>query len=191
MTRYTNRSCRRAVVAAAVALPFALGLLHAPTLPVEAQATGSNSAAVIRSWFDQRNQGDDRGAASLFAGTTYFVAAAPTLTCTAQAPCFDPESAWWSLQAAETGAHYCATVLSMQADGRTISGRYEERNDFRRARGIERTVATFTAEVQDGKIVSFQQWSDESDAQTAQNDAIAVGNAQAGTSLPTPDPACG
>jgi hypothetical protein len=185
-------SIRSLAIRPVLAIVLGVGLLgfHTHTTRVQAQGADPGRTGVILNWFAARNLGDDRAAAQMFADTTNFVSASSTSTCSMQTPCLDPESAWLELQSGDAGAHYCVTVTSIQANGSTVTGRYEVRSDISRSRGIEHTVNAFTADVRDGKIVSFLQWSDQADALTAQYTAIADGRAAAGAPIATPNPVC-
>jgi len=160
--------------------------------PARAQVADPSKAAVILNWYAARNHGDDDAAAALFADNAFFVGAALTGFCSVQSPCYDRASELRNLQTvAAATPNLCFTVTDIAVHGNIVTGRLEGRSDTNRRIGIEHTVATFLAEVQDSKIIAFVQRSDSGDPFTALRDAINAGTAQAGAPIPTPNPVCG
>jgi hypothetical protein len=88
-------------------------------------------------------------------------------------------------------ANRCWAIAEVQIAGNIVTGRFDIRSDAIRARGIERTISAFMAEVVDGKIAKIVQFDDTGDAQTVLFRAVVAGTLQPGTPLPTPEPACG
>jgi ketosteroid isomerase-like protein len=191
----TRRFVRLAAVSLVLAIVFGTGLvvqLRQHTNSAHAQVADPSRAQVILDWAAARNRSDNAATAALFADNTFYISAAPQ-SCTTQTPCYDRASVLQSLPnlAAALAGNACLTVTTIQVSGSIVTGRFEARNDAQRARGVERSVVAFMAEVRDGQIIAFVHRYDSADPQTALSTAIAAGTAQPGTPIPTPNSLCG
>ncbi|MHB8576453.1 MAG: hypothetical protein ACYDCQ_14110 [Dehalococcoidia bacterium] len=177
-----------------VGISLGVGLLGVQkrSQSAHAQVADPSRAQVILDFFADRNAGDDNAAAALFADNAFFVINSIFGDCSLHTPCYDRASILQDLQVVDTAqSNHCGTVTSIEVMGDIVTGRLEARNDPLRARGIERSVLGFMAEVQDGEMISFYLRPDLGDPQTALNAAIIAGRAQAEVPIPTPTPPCG
>jgi len=186
---------RLAAVSLVLAIVFGSGLvvqLRQHASAAQAQTGDLSRAQVILDWAAARYRADNAATAALFAENTFYITAA-AVGCTTQTPCYDRASVLQSLPSLEVAlkGHACLKVTTIQVRGSIVTGTFEGRNDGLRAEGIERTMAAFMAEVQDGQIIFFVHHYDTADPETALSIAIAAGTAQPGTPIPTPDSLCG
>ncbi len=134
-------------------LPVALGV-----------AAADDPATVLQRFTDARNRGDVAGAIALLADNVRFVEGP---TCSPDNPCIGPAAARPFLEHS-IPLHILLTATGTPlVSGMTVRQRFEVRGDPFTVGGIERFVGNTTVEVRDGKIASYLNVPDTSDAQTA------------------------
>jgi hypothetical protein len=174
------------LISAAVATGLQLGVQRA-----DAQSVDANRAAVLLQRFDALNRGDVDAYMAAVPMAPFAVGSGATGACSQATPCSDRDAIRAYVMPIMATPHLCETVTSIGVNGSIVTGRIEVRSDTARARGIERTVSWFMADVRDGLIYSYFLRNDLADPQTALNAAITAGTAQPAPSMPTPDPPCG
>ena len=176
-----------------VGIVLGLGFLGIPNPAHSAAALAADpsKAAVVQAWLDARNRGDEDAAAGLLAEDVFYIGN-PNAPCNPQDPCQDRASVRQSNSVVDArNANRCYSLAEVQVAGNVVTGRFDNRSDAIRGRGIERIISAFMAEVVDGKIAKIVQFDDTGDAQTVLFRAVVAGSAQPGAPLPTPDPPCG
>ena len=184
---------RPLAIALVVGIVLGLGFLSGPKRARSAPALAADpsKAAVVQAWLDARNRGDEDAAAAELADDVFYIGN-PNAPCNQQAPCYDRASVQQSNSVVDArNANRCWTIAEVHVAGNVVTGRFDNRSDPIRGRGIERTITPFMAEVVNGKIAKIVQFNDTGDSQTVLFQAIFTGTAQPGTPLPTPDPPCG
>ena len=149
---------------AMAALPVALGV-----------AAADDPATVLQRFSDARNRGDVPGALALVTDDIRFVGGP---FCTADRPCVGTEAVRQDMQQFIAMHVQLTGVGAPAVAGTTVRQRFEARGDTIRAAGVERVISDLTVEVRDGKIVSYLEIPDTSDAQTAR--ALAYQGSQQG-----------
>ena len=165
-------------------LALAVLSFHENTRPVQAQEAAR--VAVVSAFFDAIARGDVAGALAQFADDAFYVGGNPTGNCSTQAPCNDLEGIRQQLQF-NVGQHTCLTIRNVQVAGSVVLGTTEVRADQFRARGIERALVSFIAQIPQDKITLYVARFDLTDPQSALQVALATGTAQP-TSPPIPNP---
>jgi hypothetical protein len=158
--------------------------------PAAAPQTDLKGAAVVLGVFDALNRGDASAAASAFADKGFLIGAALVGLCSLTAPCYDREKIRANFEVLVKLPHSCDTVTSLQVSGSVVLGRLEARGDGLRARGIERVVQLFMAQVLQDKVVAYFGRNDLADPETARNVAIVAGTEPKGTPIAIAPP-CG
>lgn len=127
-------------------------------------AAADDPATVLQRFTAARNSGDFAGAIALLADTVRFVEGP---TCSPDSPCIGPAAARPFLEQS-VPLHITLTAVGPpQVSGAAVRQRFEVRGDPFAPAGIGRFVGDATVEVRDGKIVSYINVPDMSDAQTA------------------------
>ena len=86
--------------------------------------------------------------------------------------------------------HLCQTIRNVEVSGTVVLGQLEARADNRRARGVERELRSFIAQIPNDKITFFAVVSDTSDRQTAFALAANAGTQAPRAPLPNPETPC-
>jgi len=115
---------------------------------------------------DAWSRGDVDEALSYFAENAVFIAARPTGPCGAQTPCSDLAGIRQQIEFG-VGIHICQTLRDVGVSGAVVHGQYETRTDVDRAKGVERLLRAFMAQIPNDKITFFAVVNDLSDPQTA------------------------
>ncbi len=127
-------------------------------------AAADDPATVLQRFTDARNSGDVAGAIALLADTVRFVEGP---SCSPDSPCIGPAAVRPFLEQSIPLHIVLTAVGPPQMSGATVRQRFEVRGDPFGPAGIGRFVGNATVEVRDGKIVSYINIPDTSDAQTA------------------------
>jgi len=139
-------------------------LLLTMLMAVSPVAAADDPATVLQRFTAARNSGDFAGAIALLADTVRFVEGP---ICSPDSPCIVPAAVRPFLEQS-IPLHVVLTATGApQVSGATVRQRFEVRGDPFGAAGIERFVGNAAVEVRDGKIASYVNIPDTSDAQTA------------------------
>ncbi len=131
-----------------------------------AVAAADDPATVVQRFNDVRNRYDVEGTLALVTDDFRNVGGP---RCTEAAPCIGAAAFRMNLEGGFIVNHVQITIIGApQVSGTTVRIRTEVRADIYRAAGVERIVNNATVEVRDGKIASYVEFPDASDAQTAQ-----------------------
>jgi hypothetical protein len=162
------------------------------TAPLQArpQQVDLRRAAIVQQYFTALAAGDVDGALALFAPNAEFIGSRPTGNCSAHSPCTELAGIRQQLDANLALGHHCQVATSLEVVGSTVLGRTLLRNDAIRARGIERILQTFLAQVPEDQITALYLVQDLTDPQTVTDLAILAGTQAPAPPLPTPDPPC-
>jgi ketosteroid isomerase-like protein len=125
---------------------------------VSAQAT--DPLSVLQRYYDARNRGDLAGALSVVAPDATYTTGPCAPVCAGvddiQKRELEPSMA--------NGGQY--TMVSVDVSGTTVTFQIEVRNNITRLAGIDRFLNAITADIRDGKIVTYQAVSLPDDPQT-------------------------
>ena len=128
-------------------------------------AAADDPATVLQRFNDARNRGDIDGAAALLTDDVRY---AEGPYCTADNPCIGVAAARATMEDGKR-IHVQGTVVGTPVvTGTTVRFRAEIRFDNIPVPGVERLIVNGTVDVRDGKIASYIDVPDLSDAQTAQ-----------------------
>ncbi|MBI2320964.1 MAG: nuclear transport factor 2 family protein [Chloroflexi bacterium] len=116
---------------------------------------------LLRQHYEARNRDDAAAALESFTDDAVFEVA------TCRPACVGKEAIRRELEGG-VAVHRRQTISNLQVSGNTVTFRIESRTDNIRAAGLERIVASATAEFRDGKIAILRSVQDMSDPQTAQ-----------------------
>ncbi len=150
-------------------------LLLTLLMAVAPVAAADDPATVLQRFNDARNRGDIAGALALVANDIRFVGGP---FCTPDRPCSGAEAVRQDMQQFIAMHVQLTGVGAPAVTGTTVRQRFEAHGDTIRAAGVERVLSDLTVEVRDGKIVSYLEIPDTSDAQTAR--ALAYQGSQQG-----------
>ncbi len=157
------RTMTRLALGLALTAALATSLVVTP-LPAAAQQSGR--AAVVSGMLDAWSRGDVDGALSAFADDAVFIAARVTGPCATTTPCTDLAGVRQQLEFA-VGLNICQTLRTVAVTGSVVLGQFETRTDTDRARGVERLLRSFMAQIPTDKITFFAVLNDLTDPQTA------------------------
>ncbi len=138
-------------------------LLLTMLMAVAPVAAADDPATVLQRFTAARNS-DVAGAIALLADTVRFVEGP---ICSPDSPCIGPAAVRPFLEQSLLLHVVLTAVGAPQVSGATVRQRFEVRGDPFAPAGIGRFVGDATVEVRDGKIVSYINVPDTSDAQTA------------------------
>jgi len=129
-------------------------------------AAADDPATVVQRFNDVHNSYDVPGTLAL---VTDDIRSVGGPRCTEAAPCIGVAAFRMNLEGGFIVNHVQVTIIGTpQVSGTTVRIRTEVRADVYRAAGVERIVNSGTVEVRDGKVASYVDTPDASDAQTAQ-----------------------
>jgi hypothetical protein len=157
-------SGRRIILAAVAVVASLLPMLMVALSTSIGVAAADDPATVVRRFIEVRNRFDVEGTLALVSDDFRLVAGP---NCTPATPCVGVAA-----QRAELANyirdHAQVTIVGTpQVSGTTVRIRTEGRADPFRAAGVERLINNGTVEVRDGKVASYIDVPDMSDAQTA------------------------
>ncbi len=133
-------------------------------LPVVGVAAADDPATLLQRFTDARNRGDIAGAVALLTDDVRF---AEGPSCTADSPCIGVAAARATLEDGNRVHVQVMVVGTTVMTGTTVRFRAEVRFDNVRTPGVERIIVNGTMDVRGGKIASYIDVPDMSDAQTA------------------------
>ncbi len=144
-----------------------VALLTMAVLPASlGVAAADDPATVVQRFNDVRNRYDVPGTLALVTDDIRNVGGP---RCTEAAPCIGVAAFRMNLEGSFIVNHVQLTIVGApQVSGTTVRIRTEVRADIYRAAGVERIISNGTVEVRDGKVASYVEFPDASDAQTAQ-----------------------
>src|SRR4051794_21807087 len=177
---------------------WAIGLLGATLIgvvllgiegnPHPAAAQQDERLAVVSGYFDATARGDVDEALSAFTDDAVFIGVGGG-GCPRQAPFTDLAENRRQIEG-NPAIPPRQTIRNVEVSGTIVLGQLEARADNRRARGVERELRSFIAEIPNDKITFFAVVNDLSDPLTAFSVAVAAGTEAPRAPLPNPATPC-